>query len=74
MADADLAEVIDDPRWLAHRYSSARDELHFVWLTREDHRRAAFLSDLPADPKRPQRMRPAGGAGRRRAAARRRCT
>ena len=58
MADADLAELIADPRWLAHRYSARQDALHFTWLTREDHRRAAFLSDLPADPERPQRMLP----------------
>ena len=58
MADADLAELLSDPRWLAHRYSAAKDELHFVWLTRDDHRRAAFLSDLPADPTRPQRVVP----------------
>lgn len=55
MAATDLAELLDDPRWLAHRYSAQRDELHFQWLTREDHRQAAFLSDLPADPNRPQR-------------------
>ena len=25
----DLAGLLGDPRWLAHRYSAARDELHF---------------------------------------------
>lgn len=43
--EAEAAPVVADPSWLAYRYDVRRDELHFLWLPREAHRTAAFLSD-----------------------------
>jgi len=44
MAEPDIATLLHDARWLAHRYDRQRDEIHFVWLPREAHRAAAFLT------------------------------
>lgn len=42
--DPDLAEILGDARWLAHSYDRHRDEVTFVWLPREAHRSAVFLT------------------------------
>lgn len=44
MADPGIDEILADARWLAHSYDRQRDEVHFVWLPREAHRAAAFLT------------------------------
>jgi len=45
MASPTIADILADARWLAHRYDRSRDEVHFIWLPREGHRTAAFLTD-----------------------------
>ncbi len=44
------AAVMADANWLAHRYDDATDAVHFVRVTRDQHRVATFLTDdyLPA--------------------------
>jgi hypothetical protein len=39
------AAVAADPGWLAHRYDETRDEVHFLRLSREEHRAVTFISD-----------------------------
>jgi hypothetical protein len=41
----DVQDVIADGGWLAHRYDETHDTVHFVRLSREDHRRITFLTD-----------------------------
>jgi hypothetical protein len=41
----DVESVIADGRWLAHRYDETHDAVHFVQLSRDDHRRITFLTD-----------------------------
>jgi hypothetical protein len=50
-ATSDLAAVVRDPAWLAHRYDESQDAIHFVRLTREAHRAVTFITDdyIPAD-------------------------
>ena len=45
MAETDVASILADPRWLAHRYDRHRDEVHFVKVSREDHRSVSFLTE-----------------------------
>ena len=47
----DFAAIAADATWLANRYDESRDSVHFVRLTREDHRAATFITDeyIPAD-------------------------
>jgi len=40
-----LAQVIDDGRWLAHRYDEASDSIQFRLVPREAHREITFLTD-----------------------------
>lgn len=53
MTNPDIARVVRDPNWLAHRYDEGQDAFHFVKLDREAHRAATFLiedyigADLP---------------------------
>lgn len=51
--NADIAAIVRDPHWLAHRYDPVRDAVHFRHVSREDHRAATFLTDehLPASGK-----------------------
>lgn len=46
----DITDIARDPCWLAHRYDPGHDAVHVVHLSRDDHRRANFLTDaeLPA--------------------------
>jgi hypothetical protein len=44
MADPGIDEILADPRWFAHRYNWRRDDVHFVWLSRDAHRATAFLT------------------------------
>jgi len=39
------AEVAGDPLWLANRYDESQDLVHFVRLTREEHRSVTFITD-----------------------------
>lgn len=39
------AATISDAQWLPHRVDVARGQIQFVHLSRDDHRRATFLSD-----------------------------
>jgi hypothetical protein len=41
----DLAAVARDPAWLPNRYDESRDLVHFVRLTREEHRSVTFVTD-----------------------------
>jgi hypothetical protein len=41
----DLAAIAADPGWLAHRFDESRDLVHFVRLTREQHRSVTFITD-----------------------------
>lgn len=47
----EVAAIARDATWLPHRYDPGFDTIHFLKLSREDHRAAAFLIDeeLPAD-------------------------
>ena len=42
---ADPAEIVRDPQWHAHRYDATQDAFQFRHVTRQAHRRAAFLTD-----------------------------
>ena len=48
--DSDIAALIDDGEWFAHRYDQQHDAVHFVRMSRQVHRSATFLTDeyLPA--------------------------
>lgn len=48
---ADLAAIAGDAIWLPNRYDESEDLIHFVRLTREDHRAVTFITDeyVPAD-------------------------
>ena len=41
----DIAAVAADARWLANRYDESQDAIHFVRLTREEHRAVTFITD-----------------------------
>ena len=45
MTAVDIAKVVRDPNWLAHRYDESQDAFHFVKLEREGHRAATFLTE-----------------------------
>jgi hypothetical protein len=44
-ASADLASVAGDSAWLPHRYDETQDAIHFLRLTREEHRAVTFVTD-----------------------------
>jgi hypothetical protein len=44
-ATPDLSAVARDPAWLAHRFDESRDEVHFLRLTRAEHRAVTFITD-----------------------------
>lgn len=44
-ATPDLAAIAADPNWLPNRYDESRDLIHFVRLTREEHRAVTFVTD-----------------------------
>lgn len=44
-AATDLALVARDALWLPNRYDESEDLIHFVRLTREDHRAVTFITD-----------------------------
>jgi len=41
-----LPELIDDGRWLAHRYDESNDAIQFRFVPREQQRELTFLTDL----------------------------
>ncbi|WAC22282.1 hypothetical protein [Blastomonas sp. SL216] len=41
----DLAALVRDPLWHAHRYDAAQDAFHFRHVPRQQHRKATFLTD-----------------------------
>ena len=41
----DIASVLGDARWLAHRFEPVRDTVHFRRLSRADHASATFITD-----------------------------
>src|SRR5690242_5040289 len=41
-----LAELIDDGRWLAHRYDESDDSIQFRFVPREAQREMTFLTDF----------------------------
>jgi hypothetical protein len=41
----ELADVIRDGRWLAHRYDETNDSIRFRFVPREEHQRVTFLTD-----------------------------
>ena len=41
-----LPQLIDDGRWLAHRYDDAGDMVHFRLVPREAQREMTFLTDF----------------------------
>jgi len=67
MTDPDIAAILADPRWLAHRYDRRRDEVHFVWLPREAHRAAAFLTRPEVAQATPRHVVPRGAIASQRA-------
>jgi hypothetical protein len=50
-SDQDVARIVRDPLWLPHRYDPEFDAVHFVKLSRADHRAMTFLieAEIPAD-------------------------
>lgn len=44
-ATPDLAAVARDAVWLPHRYDESQDAVHFLRLTREEHREVTFITD-----------------------------
>ena len=50
MTVSDIASVVRDADWLAHRYDPEHDAVHFVHVPRATHDRVTFLTDeyLPA--------------------------
>lgn len=44
-ADPRIAAIVADASWLAHRYDTVGDRVHFVHVPREMHRAATFLTD-----------------------------
>jgi len=42
---ADVAAIATDAAWLANRYDESQDLIHFVRLTREEHRAVTFVTD-----------------------------
>lgn len=65
--DPNAAAIARDPTWLAHRYDSVGDAIHFIQVAREGHRAATFLTDeyLPGAkaPKSIRRETALAGAG-----------
>ncbi|HET9428705.1 MAG TPA: hypothetical protein VFO69_10135 [Allosphingosinicella sp.] len=43
--DRQTSKIVSDPSWLAHRYDSTRDAVHFIRASRQEHRAATFLTD-----------------------------
>lgn len=41
----EIARIVADASWLAHRYEPIRDEVHFLPVPRDRHREATFLTD-----------------------------
>jgi hypothetical protein len=41
----DIAAIATDATWLANRYDESQDAIHFVRLTREEHRAVTFITD-----------------------------
>jgi hypothetical protein len=41
----ELAAIATDATWLANRYDESQDAVHFVRLTREEHRAVTFITD-----------------------------
>lgn len=41
----DVAMIVRDPQWFAHRYDAPNDAVQFLKMSREDHRAAPFLRD-----------------------------
>lgn len=61
----DPAPIAADPNWLANRYDESVGAVHFVRLTRSEHRAVTFITDeyIPADaPRQVLRMRDAAAA------------
>jgi len=58
MSEPDLAALLADPRWLPLRYDYRRDEIHFAFLPREQHRAIGFLTQLDAIEPLPRRVVP----------------
>lgn len=50
-ATPDLAAIAADATWLPNRYDESQDLIHFVRLTREQHRAVTFITDeyIPAE-------------------------
>lgn len=44
-SDVSIDAIAHDPSWLPHRYDPGHDAIHFRRVTREEHRRATFLTD-----------------------------
>ena len=40
-----VAQIVRDPNWFAHRYNESQDAIQFVRIAREEHRAASFLRD-----------------------------
>jgi hypothetical protein len=43
--EVSLKELVEDAGWLAHRFDPIKDSVHFIRVTREEHRAAPFLID-----------------------------
>jgi hypothetical protein len=50
-ATPELMAIARDAAWLPHRYDESKDAVHFLRLTREEHRNVTFLADeyIPAE-------------------------
>lgn len=44
-ASPDIAAIAGDPAWLPNRYDESQDLVHFVRLSREEHRAVTFITD-----------------------------
>lgn len=50
----DLAAIAADAAWLPHRYDETQDAIHFLRLSRRDHRAATFITDDYIEPDTPR--------------------
>lgn len=53
---SDPAAVARDPVWLPHRYDETEDSVHFLRLTRDEHRSVTFITDDYIRPEAPRQV------------------
>lgn len=61
-SNPDLRAVARDAHWLAHRYEPGRDAIHFLKLSRDDHRAVTFVTEEYLSADLPREVLPRGEA------------